>query len=148
MATEITYDRYRTLLAEKKRLFTDYNVTTLFLKQSAEENNDDQLRTCLEKRHRIINDIEGIDRSLRNETEILKESPSMFGRPEIISTLKDINILMNNSSIIETECLELVAAERNSVKNEIMDDRMKHRRNIGYQNLVSDSAKYIDTKIR
>jgi hypothetical protein len=64
MDTEISYDRYRTLLAQKKSLFNDYNETTSCLKQSLEEKNDNQLKACIENRQRIMHRIDRIKKSI------------------------------------------------------------------------------------
>lgn len=150
MDTEISYDKYLMLLAEKKLLFTDHNETTLCLKQSLEGNDDTNLKACLEKRHRTINCIEGIDRSIANEIKNFQNKTGIFRNAEIKSLQKDIIILMDKSSIIEKECMALLKTERNAIKNEVLGNRMKHRRNIGYQHVGSGSvsAKYIDTNIR
>ena len=148
MDTEFSYDRYFTLLAEKKSLFIDYNETTRCLKQSLEEKSDNQLKTFLENRHRIMHRIDRINKSINSGTKNLENDSVIFRKAEIISIQKEIEILMDNSLNIEKECMDLVLREKNEIKDDILSHRQNHRRNIGYQNFGSGVAKYIDTEIR
>ena len=145
MDTEISYDRYRTFLAEKKSLFNDYNETTLCLKQNLEERNDKQLKACLENRHRIINRIDRINRSIDSETDNPENESAKFSKAEIISMQKEIKTLMDNSLIVEKECMNLVSIEKNGIKDELLRFRENRNRTGVYKMRANTPARFVDT---
>ena len=141
----VSYDRYRTLLAEKKSLFTDYNEITRCLKQSLEEKNDNQLKACLENRHRIMHRIERMNRSIGSETNNLESDSAKFSKAEIISMQKEIKMLMDNSSSIEKECMNLVLIERNGIKDELLRLRDNRNKTGSYKMNAYTPARFVDT---
>lgn len=144
---ELETDEIMDLLGKKKHLFEDYHEATFCLKQRLKEDKTDQLQACLDDRHRIINRIERSNRSIDRATKDLNNHPGRLRKAEIIDMQRDINMLMDKSSIIEKECISLMTAEKDAVKSEILGHRMNHRRTTGYQNSGSGPARYIDTRV-
>ena len=145
MAPGVSYDRYRTLLAEKKSLFNDYNETTRCLKESLEEKNDTQLKACLKHRQRIMNRIDHINKSIDSETKKLENGSAEFKRVEVISIQKDIEMLMDNSSNIEKECMNLMLIEKNGMKEELFRFRKNRSRTVVYKMRSHAPARFVDT---
>lgn len=138
-------DQIRILTAEKINLFEQYREVTLKLKLGIQEENDFKVKALLKKRHKIINCIEGIDRSM-NAT-----APDHTGQSHVrvkAGGEDELRDLLKNISMIEKECIVSVEVERNKIKQAILDQRTNRKRQMQYENPGSATAKFINTQIR
>ena len=115
------------------------------MKQSLEEKNDDQLKACLENRQRIMHRIDRMNKSIDSETKNPENDSAKFSKADIISIQKEIEMLMDNSSNIEKECMNLVLIEKNGIKDELLRFRENRNRTGVYKMRANTPARFVDT---
>ena len=144
MGAERSEQNVRRSIEEKASLITTYRDVTLQMKSSLEKKEDKAIVMCIDKRQRVISEVEKIDRCLKESSR-----QGSFGTaPELQGLLDHMTLMLSEISTLEKECFRLAEADHQDLKSQILNNRQIRRVAEGYRSKDAAPARFVDTRIR
>jgi hypothetical protein len=139
------------LIKDKKELFDSYRLTTLQLKEALHNKKLTDVQSCIANRQQMVKRINRIDQMLRTmaaEVPNDKEVTSHHLNEDTGILFEEMGQLINEISMLENDCKNLAATERDLLKHELLGYQQSKRGTKGYRSGNVAPAKFIDTMIR
>jgi hypothetical protein len=148
---EQSIGEYRKLIKEKTNLLEIYRDATLKIVKQMRQKNLSGANTGINKRQQMITRINKIDSTLKEITPQIPE-PEQITYNEMNKDLADfyqhMKQIIGDIFEVEKDCMEIVKAEQNKLRREILYYRQHKNQSKGYLAGGAAVPKFIDTRIR
>jgi len=155
MVNTMTSKQYKTdrkLVKEKQDMLENFRDVTLQMKDALAKKNMNDVQVIIKKRQHAITRIDKIDRALRsgmpNAPGNDKISANIEANNDSAVFFENMKQIIDEISEVEKECRDLMKAEQNELKTEILKFNHHRRRAGNYRSGRIAAAKFIDTTIR